>query len=356
MTGEPAHSDPAERDALAAWFDVPRLLEDSRPRPSGALLLLPPLCIGGLVTALVLTLFRPGALGTVVAALLLMGSFAATFYLSRLARAAGAERDRVREADELVTLRHWTGAAGLLRKLLAEPMRLPPARRGALTALVRVLGRYGLHDEAIDVADAVLDDPHTDPATRYGVACGRAMLLLQGDRLSDANDAIGRLKSETRQIAAAVDRQRREASEAGESSEADESRAEDDDAQIPPESLLDDEPSLLPPSAEPPAAFEPAALLLVELYRDVQTYHDAEALELYDAKWRAIRDQVGVRLADAAAFAATAAHRLGEGDRAASLWLDATALQPAAELLRRYPEVREVADAHPATLWPEGAA
>ncbi len=346
---------PSESDALAAWFDVPRLLADSRPTPNATLLLLPPLCIGALVTALVLTLFRPGPFGTAVAAVLLLGSFAATFYLARLARLAAGERDSVREADELVTLRHWPQAAGRLRTILSEPMKLPPARRGALTALVRVLGRYGLHDEAVDVADAVLEDPQTDPATKYGVACGRAMLLLQSGRLSDANDAIGRLKSETRQISAAVDRQRREAADAVDAAEAEVDTPEEAE-EIAPDHLLDDEPSLLPPSGETPATFEPAALLLVELYRDIQTRHDDEALELYDAKWRTIRDQVGVRLADAAAFAATAAGRLGDAVRAAELWKDATCLQPVAELVRRYPEVREVADVHPATPWPEGAA
>jgi hypothetical protein len=52
-----------------------------------------------------------------------------------------------------------------------------------------------------------------------------------------------------------------------------------------------------------------------------------------------------------------AAEALGLADEAAGRWRDATLLVPAVELRRRYPELRAVAEAHPAAqLWQDAEA
>lgn len=355
----PVHPDAAaaspapEPVDAGVWFDVPRLLAHSRPQTGRGVLLLPPLGLGALLGALLITAFNPGPAGIFLAIVLLGVSVGTTIYLARLAAAARAERQRVREAEELVTLRHWPQAAAVLRSLLDRPMRLNPSRRTALVALARTLGRYGLYDEAIEVADAILADRGTDPATRFAVGCGRAMLLLQSGRLSDANDAIGRLRSEVRQIDTAVKRAVREREEReanGEPGEAEPvATAEPLPEDLPAEAFLDEDST--PAPAGPPsgdAGFDSAALNLVELYRDVHTFHTIEALEAFDAKRTELRDGLGLRFGDALALAAVAAHHTERGD-AAQLWADATCLVPAVELTRRYPEVRDVAERYPAT-------
>ena len=331
---------------LAAHFDVPALIAASRPQLGGGVLLVPPLGLGALLGAMAVTALANGPWATAAAITLLVVSAACMVYLARLTAAARSERGRVRQADELVTLRHWPQAAALLKDVLGRPMRLGPSRRAALVALVRTLGRYGLYDEAVEAADAAAEGP-IDPATRFALGCGRAMLLLQAGRLSDANDAIGRLKSDVRQIDAALRRARRQAEE-----NADAPPTEEEE--VPAEALIDDPDDAVPP--EPAEGFDPAALTVVELYRDVQTYHADEALELFESRRGGLRDQLGVRFGDALALAAVAAHRLERPDDARQWWAEATNLASPDELLRRYPEVAEVADAHPATAWPEVGA
>ena len=305
------------------WIDPAALVESSRVESSrwrALLVLLPPLGLLAMLAAAATLLLSPAA-GPWPAALslvLLIASLAATLALAGLARAATRERQAVGKADELATLRRFPEATSLLIGVLNQPMRVPQTRLLALAHLSRVLGRYGRFDEAAEVAESVLADPSADPATRFAVGCGRAMALLRAERLADANDAVSGLRRDVTRLDDAL----RKAAEEDESVDADER-----------------------------PKFDSAALTLVEMYRDVHTRHDAEALEIFDAKRAGLRDALGPRLADALALAATAALRL-RYERAAGLWSDATCLAPATELVRRYPEVAEVAARHPASEAP----
>ena len=355
MSNATDHPGPPPGDA-ADWFDVERLLDASTPAPAPPLFLLPPLGLAMMVGALLLTALAPPEIGIPIGLGLVVASVACTVVLVKAATAARDERRRVRDADELVTLRRWPEAAVALRQLLAAPMRLEVNRRPALVALARVLGRYGLHDEAVDAADAVLDDPRTDPATRFAVGCGRAVLLLQGGRLGDANDALAKLRGEVRQVRRAVARAQRER-EAGEQ---DEAATAEEDVELPAEAYLDDEDGPAHPTeqtAAPDADFEPAALTFAELYRDVQTNHHEEAMALFEANRPAFARQLGVRAGDAFAMAALAAEGLGRSDDARRFWADATCLAMPVELVRRYPELSSLASTYPATPRPgEGGA
>jgi hypothetical protein len=314
-------------------FDVPHLLEVSRPTPTPWLVFVPPVGLACLVGAFAAAAFATSSpWGLVLGLVLLLGSIGCTVLVARLASAARRERQAVREVEELVSLRRWPEAGAAASGVLSQPMRLPPHRRGVLVALVRTLGRYGRYDEAADLAGSLLEESAVDPATRFSLGCGRAMLLLRAGRLGDANDAIGELRSQVRQVQSAARRAERVAAD----------RAEQDDDEAPSENEHDAK----------PVTFDPAPLILVEMYRDVQTRHDAEVIEIFREHRDTLRPQIGSRLGDALALAAVAAHRLGQTDDAGRWWGDATALQPAVELQRRIPEVAEITGIYEAVTPP----
>ncbi len=305
------------------WIDVPRLLQASRPSAGAGryLLLLPPLGLAGLLGAVILMLFSPGRSFwlPVMALVSLAASAGALVAMARIATRARQERRVVSEIEELITLRHFRPAAGRLVGLMSRPMRLGPNRTMAMVQLARVLERYGRFEEAIEVAEAIGRDPAADPATRFILGCARAMSMLRAGRLYDAGEAISQLRREVNRLDDAV---RRMAERAGE--EAADAEVEHD-------------------PAPGPRSFDSVALVMVELYRDVQTRHSAEALATVEEKRQALRDGLGMGLADALALGSVAAHRLGDASKAARMWAEATLLMAEDELVRRYPEVREVA-------------
>ncbi|MEL7237519.1 MAG: hypothetical protein AAGK78_01550 [Planctomycetota bacterium] len=338
-------------------FAVDEWLEMSRPRQNRLLLWLPPLAMVALTGSLLLAMFGGEGEGRfpTLSVVLLAVALGVIVYFGKLARDARGERDRVKSAEDLVSLRRWPEAIETLDETLTRPMRLSPLRRSALLSLMRVLSRYGHYDDAIVVADEILDHPAVDPATGFAVRCGRAMSLLQAGRLADASDAIGALRRDVKQVDAAV-RRRQRAREEGEP-EAFEGDQEPESFDHPsPEQLLTeqiyDEALDPPPAVERADTFDSAAVSLIELYRDVQTYHTGEALQTFTEKRELFRDQLGLRFGDALALAAVAAQRNDQPGNAAQWWHDATLLIAEAELLRRYPETRGVSTKHAAATWP----
>jgi hypothetical protein len=341
------------------WLDVPGLLESSIPRGAMGrwLLLLPPIGLLGLMTAVFLMLLSPGrALWLPLVALAALAvSAGAMMALSRLAAGVRGERQKVGQIDELITLRHFPPAGSGLIALLGRPMKLGQTRMLALIQLARVLMRYDRFDEAIEVADAVISDPHADPGTRFAVGCGRAMALLRAGRLYDAGEAISQLRREVSRLDDAVRRLSQDSGSPAEPSPiptateplelADEHREETVTA-------AQSAAGVLGTMARKGIGFDSVALTLVELYRDIQTRHSAEALATVESKRTALRDGLGIRLADALALASLAARRLGKGEDSSRLWSEATCLLPESELLRRYPELREVAMPERATPRP----
>lgn len=325
--GSPRSAQGVASSGTPVLLDVPSLLAASSPRRGmGRLfLLLPLLVFVGLVGTMALLLASPGGAwlpaGALSMLVLAAGSMA---ILARAARLARAERQSVAEIDELVALRHFGFAAARLQALLCRPMRMRPTRLLSLVQLARVLMRYERFEDSVEVADAILGDPFADPAIRFAVGCGRAMSLLRAGLLYDACEAIGQLRREVSRLDDAVRRLSQSMSD--DSGGAEQAR---------PESL------------------DSVALTLVELYRDIQTRHNDDALATLEVKGLRLRDGLGVRLADALALGSVAAHRVGAAERACQLWVDATCLIPEIELRRRYPEVAEVAGVYAATLRPE---
>jgi hypothetical protein len=93
----------------------------------------------------------------------------------------------------------------------------------------------------------------------------------------------------------------------------------------------------------------------VEIYRDVKTGHPAEAVEMFDAKLAAMREQLGHRVADAHALVARAYDLMNRPEEARAAYARATLLSPPSELIRRYPEIEPMSGKYNATAAPVGA-
>lgn len=235
----------------------------------------------------------------------------------RLAQRAMAETEAVAALEELMQLRRWPEAADLARRVLSQPMLMPDRRVYALMSLASLLSRYHRFEEARIVHDSLLDAEAAglllDPSVAHSIKVARAMSLLRDDHLVDADRAMTDLRREVNQ--ARDDVRKREGSESA-------------------------------------RQIQSAGVVLLDLYRDVKTGHPQEALEVFGKAMPMLRDQLGIRIADAWVLAAMAYHMLGATDDARRAYSNATTLTAAIELHRRYPETRPLSEAYAATPLP----
>lgn len=312
------------------FLDPAALIESSRPRPVrlGGL----PLMVMGALAIVVFASSSESPIGraiSVVAPILFICFPLVLLFVSRhgAARMAG-ESQAVAALDELVQLRRWPEAADLATRLLAQPMVSPERRMHALTGLATILTRYHrfeearvVHDYLLSRADAAdepnarpgMADPTPDASTAHAIRVARAMGLLREDRLVDADRAMSVLR---REVSQARDEVRRTAGN------------------------------------EAAASVRSAGLVLLDLYRDVKTRHFEEAIAGFDASLSTLRDQLGGRVADAWILYAAALDGVGRSEDAQAAYANATALIPAVELHRRYPETASLSATYTAWRWP----
>lgn len=304
--------------APAEFFsDVEGLLDRSRPGVSrmrfwqAGVIFLAMVVLGGFLGRSQATL---GPLVDVISGVILASLVGAFFGINwSTVRRFRRETAAVQAIEELVQLRYWPQAAVGLRELLSQPMNLPSNRCHALMLLGGVLNRYNLFDSALRVQQSLIDDRQLDPFSEMTIRLSRAATLLREDRLFDADRAIVELRRQIIRI--------RESA-----------------------------------GNETPAGMLASGLTLVELYRDVKTGHPNEAIELFAKQRESLREHLGHRLAEALVLVARAHAMIGQSSEAASCYRDATTLQPAAELHRRYPETASLASEFAATPFPMGAA
>lgn len=330
---------------LLEQIDIDDLARTSRARPSMKLwLFLPPLGLAGLIGSIILLAITGGdsLLLPLIALVMLAASAGAMFWLSRMGRGVRDERRALMGLEEQITLRHTSLALVELLRRLSQPLQMPRHRVMAFEQLSRALYTLGRYDEAADAAQVVLESPLVDPVTAFGVGCNRAMALLRADRLFDAGDAVSRLRREAGRIESILNRPSKEGDDAG---EGDQAKDETPD----PETLLGNElaDDTWNASAQPGESgaprFNTGRLILVEIYRDIQTRHNAEAIDVFEANREALVSALGIRVGDAHALAAAAYLRLERPAEARQAWADATCLIGHPELLGRYPELQEVA-------------
>lgn len=273
------------------FLDVQTLIERSHPRPRRRVALyVLGLAVLGMLLGAYISAEQPAArrvvegLGVVMLVGLMIGFM--TTGMSAVS-ALKAEAKRIESIEELVQLRRWEQAALELNQLLSVPTRTPGARIQALLYLSSVLGRYHRFRDAMTVQTELLDTVDLDPGTEHSLKLGLAIAMLREDHLVDAGRVMAELKRES----------------SGES----------------------------------------GGLTLVELYRDVRTYHAAEAIELFHQKLPQLRRHLGFRIGDAWALLAWAYDAMQLPADARIAWANALLLQPVEELSRRYPELLTLA-------------
>jgi len=286
------------------FLDVPALLERSVPRAQTRWVLY---AGGGFVLMLALSAYTgaqaAGGSGAAeaVSAIGMIGLVVAMgVMIWRTARAVQREQQEMQAAEELIQLRRWDQAAMMLQSMLSRPARSLQARVQSLIYLAAVLARYHRHSDVVAVYDHLLGmEIQNEPAVR-ALRLGRAMSLLQEERLFDVDRAISDLRRGG-------------------------------------------------------GAAESGGLALVEIYRDVKTGHPQEAIDLFQEKLPILRRQLGCRVGDAYALAARAYDLMGREQEAASAYETATVLSEEAELHRRYPEVAALAGKYAPVVRPTEA-
>jgi tetratricopeptide (TPR) repeat protein len=233
-----------------------------------------------------------------------------------IGRAIAAEVQAVNAIEELVQLRRWMEAADLVQRVLSRPMYLRERRLTALLCLATLLTRYHRFADARVVHDYLLQNGGSDINAAHSIRVARAMGMLREDYLVDADKAMNDLRREVNRARDEVRRHR-----GGEAA---------DDVQS-------------------------AGLALLELYRDVKTRHYEEAVQGFERSLPILREQLGMRVADAWLLVAAARHGLGQTDAARIAYTNATALAPAVELHRRYPEASALAEIYSAPATPAKA-
>ncbi len=286
------------------FLDVPQLLRRSQPIRRAVWMWYALGLMGAMV--LVSSVARsqaPSRAGAIEAAsslamLALLGG--SMYVMFSAARAVHAEQQRLQAIEELMLLRRWDQAAGLLEHLMSSPMRTLEGRFQAMMFLASILARYHRFHEAVEMYDRLLETDGLDPASSHGLRLGRAMAILRDDRLYDADRAIVELRRD---------------------------------------------------GTGPSPGLE-----LIELYRDVKTGHPQDAVERFDRTIKDLKRALGCRAADAWGLVAAARLALGDSAGARTHWLAATSLVPPLELVRRYPELSTISQTFQPVPVPQEAA
>ena len=204
---------------------------------------------------------------------------------------------RLARAQELVMLRHHRPALRSAWRLIPELVNHPAQQHRAVAVLAHALDDVGAYETAIVAYDRLLDDLPSDHPGATHLKVQRAIASLFTHQLSDADDALRRLRGPVE------------------------------------------------PLAQTPVG---AAYRFALLFQSVQTAHYAEAIEESDGLVEALRP-LGVEAGYGHALLAWcfAQRNDPEHDDAAqarSWWKRATALLPASALRARFPELHTIAE------------
>jgi hypothetical protein len=240
--------------------------------------------------------------------LILMLMTFASIWGGQIARRVRDEERQVDAAELALRLGQFDPAAIAVSKALSMPMLSPLNRVRALGVYVGLLSRFGRYEDVAHAVEAVLADGV--PVSMVApLRAARVYAMLRDDRLVDADRAL----TELRRMSAG--------SWAGDQ--------HGDDA-------MDD-------AGETLGARAKALAMLAEAYREVRTGHADDLLARHAQRRPVVVSHLASRVADLDAMVAWAALRMGDESRAEGLWKLATTLTPGEELVRRYPELSDVA-------------
>lgn len=196
------------------------------------------------------------------------------------------EGELLRQADEGLRLSRWPEAREAITKLLGRPPMRPGVRYQALIYLGGLLNRLGRYGDAVRLCEQLLKEVQFPEQIQVSLKVMRGYALMREEQLSDAYEAISELKRSAPKGAGAVS--------------------------------------------------------MLELYYQVKTGHHEDALVYFEQRRGEMAAQLGHRVADGWALAATSAAALGRGEQATVMAANAAVLGDSQEIARRYPECAAV--------------
>ncbi|MEM1107752.1 MAG: hypothetical protein AAGH99_03585 [Planctomycetota bacterium] len=289
---EPTDTVPA---TTSAWNPptpeaLARHLEDNPPQPPSPWVRRTPLFVLGAVVVMAVMLGGPAAW------LLPWMAFVGLIVYGRrrMLTARGFEK-RLARAQELVMLRHHRPALRSVWRLIPSLVNHAPQQHRAIAILAHVLDDVGAHESAIVAYDRLLNDLPSEHPGALHLKVKKAIASLFTYQLSDADDALRRLRGPVE------------------------------------------------PLAKTPVG---AAYRFALLFQSVQTAHYAEAIEESHGLVEALRP-LGVEAGYghallACCFAQRNDPEAGDAEQARVWWGRATTLLPAATLRSRFPELRKI--------------
>jgi hypothetical protein len=260
-----------------------------------------PLLLLAMVLIMTATAGGSSALAQGVVSVLMAGVILFTLVRAkRMAAQQRREQEFLREVDEEIRLGRWFQAGYRLVQVLGMPGVRPHVRFQTLIYLGSVLNYEGRYEEVEKVYNYLLQNPQLPPPIAFSMQCARAYAILRQDRLTDAYEAISRLRRGG-------------------------------------------------------APADSAMLTLLEMYRQVMTGHHEDALELFESRRTVLAQQLGHRSSDGWALAAAAADHLGKQEQAETMARNALLLGRAEEISRRFPECSAILERVRAARAVEGA-
>jgi len=238
-----------------------------------------------LLAALLVSLFVPGPAGLALPWIALLGVLT---WMQRQAHRARQLQAGARAVQELAMLRRAPEALRVAWPLLPRLKTMPALHGRTIVAMAHCLDLADAHDAAIVGYDYLLERMPADHPGAFQLRVQRAISALFADRLSDADDALRRLRN-------TVERFTNTSLHAG--------------------------------------------FLLAELIQDVRTHHYEEALTLCD-EWTAALRPLGVEAGFGHALVALCHHEARNADAARQHWASATTLLPPSVLLHKFPELK----------------
>jgi len=205
---------------------------------------------------------------------------------------------RLQEAMEAVHFQDWATARRVVGELLGCPIRQPTVRTQSLLALAAVAETDQHYDAAQRICEYILQTGVGNPLQRHTAEVALGATLLRTGRTTDAVALIDRLAAQ-------------------------------------------DLPGPLKAQVE-----------LLALFREVTMGHADDSLRGADQRRELFRTHLGTRAGYGYALLAAAFDRLQQSEPARRFWHDATLLIPPQELLRRFCELKPVADRYPAVEYP----
>ena len=154
-----------------------------------------------LAAAMAITLTLHGNAAVLLSWLIIIGVLAG---LTSKARRTRRLEQRVAHIQEMAMLRHWSAAVRLAWRLLPSLITLPPLYGQTLVLIAHCLDQLKAYDAAIEAYDHLINHTASEEPLAVQLRIGQAQAQLATDQLTDADDALRKLRAQTDALAQPV--------------------------------------------------------------------------------------------------------------------------------------------------------